>query len=88
MARESFEAGSPQTVLFAEVRRRLLSTPFEPFRIVTTSGRAYNVPTADHASVLPPLRMIYLYDDRDGGVEIHALHIASIERRRKLKRAG
>jgi hypothetical protein len=73
------EAGAPQTVLFAKVRERLTKSPFEPFRIVTTSGKAYDVPTADHAVVFPRLRMIYFADDDGGEVDIHALHVSSIE---------
>jgi len=82
------EAGSPQTVLFAKVKQRLSRLPFEPFRIVTTSGRAYDVPTADHASLLPILRLIHIADDMGGEVELHALHVASIEPLRKRKRVA
>ena len=52
MSPELPEAGAPQTVLFALVKRHLTQVPFEPFRIVTASGRAADVPTADHAA--PP----------------------------------
>jgi len=81
------EAGTPQTVLFAKVRSRLNRTPFEPFRIVTTSGRAYPVPTADHAVVGPISRMIHIAEDDGCEVDIHALHVAPIEplpRRKKF----
>ena len=74
------EAGSPQTVLFARVKRYLSQSPFEPFRIVTTSGRAYEVPTADHASVFPMMRQLTIADDSGGLVEIHTLHVSSIEK--------
>jgi hypothetical protein len=57
---ESFEPGTPQTVLFARVKEHLARKPFVPFRIVTSSGRAYDVPTPDHAALFPILRMIYL----------------------------
>ena len=82
------EAGTPSTVLFAEVRKRLLHLPFEPFRIVTTSGLVYDVPTGDHASVLPVLRMIYVADDRHGSTSIHALHVSAVEPLRKRRRAA
>jgi hypothetical protein len=74
------EAGAPQTVLFARVKRCLNQIPFEPFRIVTTSGRAYDVPTADHAVVFPMLRTIIIADDFGGSVDIYALHVAAIEK--------
>jgi hypothetical protein len=85
---ESPEAGTPQTVLFARVKEHLKRSPFVPFRIVTTSGRSYDVPTADHAGLLPVLRMIYVADDSGGQVDIHALHVASIEPLRRRKRAA
>jgi hypothetical protein len=77
------EAGAPQTVLFALLKQYLNQTSFEPFRVVTTSGRAYEVPTPDHAVLHPMLRRLLIADDYGGSVDIHALHIAAIE---KLKR--
>lgn len=78
MAGES-ESAAPHTVMFAQIRAWLLRVPFKPFRIVTTSGRAYLVPTADHASVTVKSRMIHhAFDDGDVA-EIHALHVATVE---------
>ncbi|MEI6465264.1 MAG: hypothetical protein WCQ89_11120 [Verrucomicrobiota bacterium] len=74
------EAGSPQAVMLALIKRHLSLTPFEPFRVVTTSGRAYAVPTADHASVFPLMRQLTIADDSGGLVEIHTLHVSSIEK--------
>jgi hypothetical protein len=88
MSPEMPEAGSPQTVIFARVKKRLNDTPFEPFRIVTSSGRAYDVPTADHAVVFPMLRLVIVADDRGGSTDIHALHVASIEPLRRRGRAA
>lgn len=62
-------------------------TPFVPFRIVTTSGRAYDVPTADHAAALPKLRTITIVNDSGGTIDIHTLHVSSIESIRRLRRA-
>jgi len=70
---------APHTVLFAKVRSRLSQVPFEPFRIITTSGAAYEVPTADHAGVTPILRVIHIGRDDGSEVDLHALHVASIE---------
>ena len=74
------EAGAPQTVLLALLKQRLTQVPFEPFRVVTTSGRAYEVPTADHAVIFPMLRRLSIADDEGGVVDIHTLHVAAIER--------
>jgi len=84
------EAGSPQTVLFARVRKYLNQARFVPFRIVTSSGRAYDVPTADHAVLHPMLRMLIIADDSGGSVDIHTLHVAVIEplRGNRRKRAA
>ena len=79
MSSESSEAGAPQTVLFALIKDRLGRTPFEPFRIVTSSGKTYDVPTADHACPMPKLRTITVINDSDGQVEIHTLHVSAIE---------
>ena len=57
----------------------------EPFRIVTTSGRAYDVPTADHAVLHPMLRTVTLVDDSDGSLEIYSLHISTIERLKRRR---
>jgi hypothetical protein len=79
------EAGSPQAVMFALLKQYLHQTPFEPFRIVTTSGRAYDVPTADHAVLFPMLRTVTIADDSDGSLDIHTLHIATIERLKRRR---
>jgi hypothetical protein len=85
---ESPEAGAPQTMLFARVKQHATRTPFQPFRIVTTSGKTYDVPTADHIALLPISRMIIVSYDSGDSVDIHALHVAAIEPLRKRKRAA
>jgi hypothetical protein len=86
---ESFEPGTPPTVLFARVRKRAERRPFVRFRIVTTSGRAYDVPTADHIGFLPLSRIIEVIHDDFSSTDIHALHVSSIQplRRARRKRA-
>lgn len=91
MSAEFPEAGTPQTVLFARVKKYVEQRPFVPFRIVTTSRRAYDVPTVDHVGLLPVSRMILVGFDNGESVDIHALHVASIEplrRARGRKRAA
>jgi hypothetical protein len=55
---------------------------------VTSSGRAYDVPTADHIGFLPLSRLIQVIHDDFSTTEIHALHVASIEplRRTRVRR--
>lgn len=74
------EAGTPRTVIFARIKQYLTRTPFEPFRVVATSGRAYEVPTADHAVLFPMTRELHIADDSGGLIELHTLHVSSIER--------
>ncbi len=83
---EFFEPGTPQTVLFARVKKHVERRPFAPFRIVTTSGRAYDVPTVDHVGLLPISRMILVGYDSGESVDIHALHVSSIEPLRRIRR--
>ncbi len=86
MAPELPDAGTPQTLMFARVRKHVERRPFAPFRIVTTSGRAYDVPTADHVGLLPLTRMILVAYDSGDSVDIPALHVAAIEPLRRLRR--
>jgi hypothetical protein len=73
------EGGSPQAVLFAEIKSRLQRTPFEPFRIVTTSGESYDVPTGDHGFASNLNRTVYVIYDGGGTVMVHAIHVSAIE---------
>jgi hypothetical protein len=83
------EAGTPQTVIFARIKQYLARTPFEPFRVVATSGLAYEVPTADHAVLFPMTRELHIADDSGGLIELHTLHVSSIERlTRRGRRSG
>jgi hypothetical protein len=88
MSLEPDEPGSPQTVLFALLKQYLYQTPFQPFRVVTTSGRAYDVPTADHAGVVPKVRKLTIVDDSGREIDIHTLHVSAIERLVRLGRRG
>jgi hypothetical protein len=80
MSNRAPEPGTPHTVIFARLKQCLTRTPFEPFRVVTTSGRAYDVPTADHAVLFPMTRELHIADDSGGLIELHALHVSSIEK--------
>jgi hypothetical protein len=86
MKSEPSEAGAPQTVLFAMIKERAGRVPFAPFRVVTTSGRAYDVPTSDHIGLLPKLRTITIIRDDDGTIDIHTLHVSAVESLRRLRR--
>jgi hypothetical protein len=89
MTPEFPEAGTPQTVAFARVRKYVERRPFQPFRIVTTSGRVYDVPTVDHVGLLPWSRLILVAFGVES-IDIPALHVAAIEplRRQRRRRAA
>jgi hypothetical protein len=69
----------PSSTAVAELNRWLQSVPFVPFRIVTSSGRAYEVPTPDHITITRITRRVFVdYDDGSGAV-VSPLHITAIE---------
>jgi hypothetical protein len=77
---------APHTITFAKVRERLTRTPFEPFRLVTSSGKSYDVPTSDHGGTLGVARTILVARDDGASIEIPALHITAIEPLPKRRR--
>jgi hypothetical protein len=74
------EPGLPHTVIFARLKQSLTRSPFRPFRVVTTGGRTYEIPTADHAVLFQMTRELHIADDSGGLIELHALHVSSIEK--------
>lgn len=56
------------------------AAPFEPFTIVTTSGRRYPVPSADHAGINPTSSRVVVWFGDDGSVTVGGLHVAAIEK--------
>jgi hypothetical protein len=63
-----------------DIRHFLTAAPFEPFSIVTSSGRRYQVPSRDHAGINPRGSRVVIWFDDGGGVTVSALHIAAIEK--------
>ena len=66
--------------MIGDLRQHLEATPFEPFTIVTTSGRRYSVATADHIGLNPRGSRVVVWFDDESGVTISGLHIAAIEK--------
>ncbi len=66
--------------MIRDIREHLEARPFEPFNIVTTSGKAYPVPTAEHAGLNPKGTRVIAWADDGAGVTISGLHITSIEK--------
>jgi len=68
------------THMTGDIRQHLEAAPFEPFTIVTSSGRRYSVPNADHASLNPRGTRVVVWFDDDASVTIAGLHVAAIEK--------
>ncbi len=66
--------------MIGDIRRCLAAAPFEPFTIVTSSGRRYPVPSADHANSNPRGTRVVVWFDDDASVTIAGLHVAAIEK--------
>ncbi len=66
--------------MIGDIRQHLGATPFEPFTIVTSSGRRYPVPSADHANSNPQGTRVVVWFDDDASVTIAGLHVAAIEK--------
>jgi hypothetical protein len=63
-----------------DIRQFLAAAPFEPFSIVTSSGRRYSVPSRDHAGISPRGSRVVIWFDDGGNVTVSVLHIAAIEK--------
>ena len=66
--------------MIADVRQHLQAGPFEPFAIVTSSGRRYRIASADHASLHPHGSRVVIWFDDESSVTVSGLHIVAIEK--------
>jgi hypothetical protein len=65
--------------MIADIRRLLAARPFRPFRIVTSSGERYRVPTPEHAGFSPQGSRLIVWFDDESGAHLSALHIVALE---------
>jgi hypothetical protein len=67
--------------MLERIKEYLRAAPFVPFKILTSDGREYLVPTSDHAFV-PPLKYsrVIVFDDADHETHLSVLHIVGVER--------
>lgn len=70
---------NPATANVAELQIRLNAVPFVPFRIVTSSGKSYDIPTPDHLTIMRLSRKIVVEYDDYTGAYVSPLHITAIE---------
>ena len=66
--------------MIANIRQLLEAGPFEPFTIVTSSGKRYRVASADHAGINPQGNRVVVWFDDESNVTISGLHIAALEK--------
>lgn len=72
----------PSTVMLARIRTLQNATPFVPFVITVSDGRAYEVPSPDHVTVTRLLKEIVLEYDDCSILNINPLHVTGVERKR------
>ena len=65
------------TIMNLDPIRERLSNGFEPFVLVTTDGRRFEVPHHDFIAV--GKNLVVVLDQKDHSTKIDALHIVSIE---------
>ncbi len=71
----------PTTVFLAKLIRMVERTPFEPFTIRMSDGRALFVPTKDHITITRLLREVIFETDSPVAIhDINPLHVVSLER--------
>lgn len=68
-----------ETIVLAELQARMRNAPFEPFRIVLSSGEIYNVPTPDHLTISRLLHRVSVEYDNCTLAYINLLHVTAIE---------
>lgn len=66
--------------MIGDIRQHLEAAPFEPFTIVTSSGRRYPVPSADHAGLNPSASRVVVWFDDESSVTIAGLHVVALEK--------
>src|SRR6266540_1795665 len=66
--------------MIGDIRQHLEAAPFEPFKIVTSSGKRYPVQSADHAGLNPGGTRVVVWFNDDASVTIAGLHLVAIEK--------
>jgi len=66
--------------MISDIRQHLQAAPFEPFTIVTSSGKRYPVQSADHAGLNPGGTRVVVWFNDDASVTIAGFHLVAIEK--------
>jgi hypothetical protein len=69
----------PVTVTLTKIRKLQRAAPFQPFVVVTSSGKSYSIPTADHVTVMGLTHRIVIEFDDCTWVDLSPLHVTAVE---------
>jgi hypothetical protein len=67
------------SIALSDLIRRKQAIPFQKFRIITLSGKSYEVPTADHVTITGIRKEVIIEKDDGMSVWLNPLHIVAIE---------
>jgi len=65
--------------MIQRIKELLRAAPFVPFKVKTSDGREYLIPTTDHAFVTPNGSRVHLFDDGEKQTTLSGLHIVAVE---------
>jgi hypothetical protein len=65
--------------MIQRIKELLRAVPFAPFKIRTSDGSVFAIPTSDHAAVSPNSTRVFIFGDDDSQKTLSGLHIVAIE---------
>jgi len=65
--------------MILRIRELLRAAPYIPFKIKTSEGKEYIIPTGDHAKVTPTNSRVLIFGDDESQVTLSGLHIVAVE---------
>lgn len=65
--------------MIQRLKELLRAVPFAPFKIKTSDGSEFSVPTSDHAAVTPNNARAFIFGDDESQKTLAGLHIVAID---------
>jgi hypothetical protein len=65
--------------MIQRIKELLRAVPFSPFKIKTSDGNEYAVPTADHAAIALGNSRVLVFGDDESMKTLSGLHIVAVE---------
>ena len=72
--------------MIQKIRELLRAVPFGPFKIKTSDGSEFMVPTPDHAAITPQNSRVLVFGDDESQKTLSGLHSVAIEEGASLVR--